>query len=66
MNSFVRDLKKLNYYIYIVYSQGGHQYEKIFKEQKSIEISKILGSINNIEEYQKIYKHDWRKRETKI
>ena len=53
-------------YIYVVYSNCGHEYEKIFKEQKSIEISKILGSINNIEEYQKIYKHDWRKRETKI
>ena len=28
--------------------------EKIFKEEESIEILKILGLINNIEEYQKI------------
>ena len=29
--------------------------EKLFKEEESIEILKILGLINNIEEYQKIY-----------
>ena len=45
-------------YIYIVYSKCVHKYEKIFKEQKSIKISKILASINNIEEYQTIYNHD--------
>ena len=28
--------------------------EKIFKEENSIEIVKIIGLINNIEEYQKI------------
>ena len=28
---------------------------KIFKEEESIEILKIFGLINNIEEYQKIY-----------
>ena len=28
--------------------------KKIFKEEESIEILKILGLINNIEEYQKI------------
>ena len=32
--------------------------KKIFKEQKSMEISKILGSISNIEEYREIYNHD--------
>ena len=42
----------------IVYSKCGHEYKKIFKEEESIEILKILGLINNIEEYQKIYNHD--------
>ena len=32
--------------------------KKIFKEEKSVDISKILGLIDNIEEYQKIYNHD--------
>ena len=36
----------------IVYSKYGNEYEKIFKEEESIE--KILGSINNVEQYQKI------------
>ena len=54
------------YNIYIVYSKCGRGYENIFKEEKSIEISKILGLINYIEEYQRIYNHDWRKNETKI
>ena len=31
--------------------------KKIFKEQESIEILKILGVINNPEEYQKTYNH---------
>ena len=39
----------------IVHSKCVHEYEKIFKEEESIEIIKILGLINNIEEYQKIY-----------
>ena len=38
----------------IVYSKCAHEYEKIFKEEESIEILKILGLITNIEEYQKI------------
>ena len=29
----------------------------LFKEEQSIEILKILGAINNIDEYQKIYDH---------
>ena len=39
-----------------VYSKSDHEYEKIFKEE-SIEILKILGLINDVEEYQKIYNH---------
>ena len=35
----------------------GHECENIFKEEESIEILKILGLLNNIEEYQKIYNH---------
>ena len=31
--------------------------KKIFKENESIEILKILGFITNIKEYQKIYNH---------
>ena len=38
-----------------VYSKYGHEYEKIFKKEGSIEIVKIFGLNNNIEEYQKIY-----------
>ena len=62
----MENLKKLKYYIYWFTVSKIHEYEKIFKEQKSMEIPKILGSINNVEEYQKIYNHDWRKHETKI
>ena len=35
--------------------------KKIFKGEKLIKISKILGLFTNIEEYQKIYNHAWRK-----
>ena len=52
---FSKKKKKLS--IFIVYSKRGYEYEKIFKEEESIEILKILGLINNIEEYQKIYNH---------
>ena len=41
----------------IVYSKCGHEHEKIFKEEETLEILKILGLITNIEEYQKIYNH---------
>ena len=37
----------------IVCNKCGHEYEKNFKEKESIEILKIRGLINNIEEYQK-------------
>ena len=40
-----------------MYSKCGHEYEKIFKEDESIDILKIT----NIQEYQKIYSHVWRK-----
>ena len=49
-----------------VYSKCGHEYEKIFKEEKSIEILKIIGLINNIDEYQKKYNHTSRKCESRI
>ena len=47
--------KKLS--LSIICSKCGHECEKTFKEEKSIAILKILGLINNIEEYQKIYNH---------
>ena len=45
----------------IAYSKCSCKYKKIFEEEESIEILKILGLITNIEEYQKIYNHVWRK-----
>ena len=39
--------------------------KKVFKEEK-IEILKIIDLIINIEEYQKIYNHEWRKHKSKI
>ena len=50
----------------IVYSKCGHEYKKIFKEEDSIKILKILGLITNIEEYQKLYNHIWRKHKSKM
>ena len=42
----------------IAYSNCSHAYEKKkIKEEESIELLKILGLINNIEEYQKIHNH---------
>ena len=35
--------------------------KKLFKKEQSVEILKILGLINSIEEYQEIYNHVWRK-----
>ena len=64
--------KKLKYHTFkkknnlsIVYSKCCHEYEKTFKE-KSTEILKILGLINNIEENQKIHNHAWRKYKSRI
>ena len=51
----IENLKKLKYYIFkktlsisIVYSKCGHEYEKKFKEEESVEILEMLGLINNI------------------
>ena len=52
--------------LFIGYRQCGHEYEKVFKEEESIEILKILGLINNIEEHQKIYNHVGRKCKSRI
>ena len=38
----------------IICSKCKSEDEKIFKQEESIEILKVLGLINNIEEYQKI------------
>ena len=38
----------------IICSKCKSEAEKIFKQEESIEILKVLGLINNIEEYQKI------------
>ena len=38
----------------IAYSNYGHEYDKIFKEEESVETVKCFGLINNKEEYQKI------------
>ena len=38
----------------IICSKCKNEDEKIFKEEESIEISKIIGLINNIEKYQNI------------
>ena len=45
----------------IVYGKCGQEHKETFKEQKSIEILKIISLITNIEEFQKIYNHDRRK-----
>ena len=42
-------------FLSIICNKCGSKNEKIFKEEESIEISKILGLIANIEEYQRIY-----------
>ena len=41
----------------IVYGKCGNEYEKIFKDDDSIEILKILDLITNIEEYENISKY---------
>ena len=49
----------------IICSKCNNEDEKIFKEEESIELWKILGLINNIEKYQ-IYNHAWRKHKSRI
>ena len=44
----------------IFYSKCGREYKNIFKKEESIEVLKFPGLINNIEKYQKIYKHVWK------
>ena len=44
--------KKISFFYYLQYKCGSKE-EKIFKEVESINISKILDLINNIEKYQK-------------
>ena len=41
----------------MVYSRCDHKYKKIFIEEKSIKILKILGLFTDTEEYHKIYNH---------
>ena len=41
----------------IICSKCKSEKEKLFEEEESIEILKILGFISNIKEYQKIYNH---------
>ena len=59
-------MKKNPLSLSIVCSKFGHEYEKISKEEESIEILKILALINTVEEYQKIYIHVWRKHKSRI
>ena len=40
--------------------------KKIFEEENSVKILKILGLITNIEEYLKLYIHVWRKHKSRI
>ena len=68
-----RNLETLKYHVFFkkilglstVYCKHGHDYKKICQEEP-IEILKILGLITNIEEYQKLYNHVWRKHKSKI
>ena len=60
----MENLKTLKYHIFLknitsfcCYNKCGHEYKKIFKEEESIKILKILSLITNIEEYQKTYNH---------
>ena len=61
----IKNLKTLKYYIlkkktldlFFAYSKCGHEYKKLFKEEESIEILKIIGLITNTEEYQKMYNY---------
>ena len=49
-----RILKKKNRSFFFC-SKDGSEYKTIFKEEESVEISKVLGLITIIEKYQKIY-----------
>ena len=53
----IENLKKLKYHIFLkktwspslVYGKYGHEYEKIFEKEESVQILEILGLINNME-----------------
>ena len=47
--------------LFIVYSNCSHEHEKIFKEEESTETLTIIVLINDIEQYQKVYNHVWKK-----
>ena len=55
--SCIKPLIYQNIKPFIVYSKCGNEYKKVFKEEESMEMLKILELINNIAEYQKIYNH---------
>ena len=50
----------------IVCSKCKYENKKIFKEEESNEMLKILDLVNSIEECQKIWNHVWRKHESII
>ena len=54
---FKKNIKPFYCLQWLVYSKCSHEYEKLFKEEESTEILKVVGLINNIEEYQKVYSH---------
>ena len=59
----IENFKKLEYYIFLkdvflLFTKSVvMNMKKIFKEEDSIEILKIVGLIANIEEYQKLHNH---------
>ena len=60
------DLLEKALVLVIICSKCKNEDEKIFKEEKSLVILKIIRLINNIDEYQKLKSHAWRKHESKI
>ena len=46
----------IKHYFFSISNNCGIEDEKIFKEEESIEILKIIGLITNIQEHQRIYK----------
>ena len=49
--------KKHKVFLLLIVTVVMHMKKKKIKEEESIELLKILGLINNIEEYQKIHNH---------
>ena len=52
--------------LFSICNKCGREDEQIFMEEESIKILKIFGLITNIEKYQKIYNHAWRKHKSRI